>query len=201
MHAANSDSPAKVPGGAHPAEWVDMHGDALFRFAMLRLRDRETAEELVQDTFLAALRGKAAFEERSSERTWLIAILRYKIVDHLRARKVQAGKEKAEPPDPEWFDRKGKWKTPVASWSADPASLAANKEFRKIMDDCLSRLPPALREAFTLRESEGMETSEICKALGVTASNLWTQLHRARMRLRQCLESNWFLGAWRLGRG
>jgi RNA polymerase sigma-70 factor (ECF subfamily) len=180
-----------------PAAWVDLHGDALFRFAMLRVRDRERAEELVQETFLAALRGRAGFEGTSSERTWLIAILRRKIVDHVRRKAVQGTSldmhDRAGTPEA-WFDGKGKWKEPVPEWPSDPASLVTNSEFRRALDECLSKLPPALLEAFALREAEQMESAEVCKVLGITPTNLWTQLHRARMSLRKCLESNWFLG-------
>jgi RNA polymerase sigma-70 factor (ECF subfamily) len=178
-----------------PAAWVDLHGDGLYRYALLRVRDRELAEELVQETFLAALRGRAQFAGRSSERTWLIGILRRKVADHFRS----AGRSGLAPGDDmpdgssqQWFDRNGHWRDPVLRWPGDAARTLEKREFWDVLDGCLSKLSHSLLAAFCLRELEGIESAEICKILNVTASNLWTQLHRARMLLRVCLERNWF---------
>ncbi|MEK6797902.1 MAG: sigma-70 family RNA polymerase sigma factor [Planctomycetota bacterium] len=180
------DNPADLE--AH--EWLARHGDVLFRFALSRVRDRDTAEEIVQETLLAALRARGDFRGASSERTWLVAILRRKVVDHFRRYA-----ESAVDHDPDrvgsFFDRRGHWREPVAQWTDDPPALAQREEFWKVFDDCLSRLSPTMANAFCLREIEQFATDDICKILGLSPSNLWTSLHRARMLLRGCLEANW----------
>ena len=131
----------------------------------------------------------------SSERTWLVAILRRKIVDHFRAagaRRHDQELEGADTGSDPWFNEAGKWKNAVLGWPGDPASLISNHEFRQTLDECLSKLPPALADAFCLREMEELGTEDLCKVLNVSASNLCVRLHRARMLLRQCLEQNWF---------
>lgn len=171
-------------------EWVDRHGDSLLRFALLRVRDRPEAEELVQETFLAALRGREGFRRGSSERTWLVSILRRKIIDAYRARRSVFLNDGGAVE--EFFDDCGKWRTPVRPWFASPETRLEEEEFRRALQACLEGLPSSLARALTLREMEGMETDELCKVLGITPTNLWTQLHRARMLMRRCLEMNWF---------
>jgi len=179
-----------------PGEWLDRHGDALLRYALLRVRSREAAEELVQETFVAALGARADFEGRSSERTWLVGILRRKIVDLFRRRRPDEGSgDQAGAIDrliASRFNQKGHWKSRQGAWSADPAKTLANQEFWAVFDDCMAKLPANLADAFCLRELEALRTDELCKILNVTASNLWVQLHRARALLRNCLDANWF---------
>jgi RNA polymerase sigma-70 factor (ECF subfamily) len=181
-----------------PEQWLERHGDVLFRYALRRVRTPELAEDLVQETLLAALRGAASFEGRAAEQTWLIGILRRKIVDHFR-KAAQTGKVASDAPldDPQQsvqdvFDHRGHWAEKPLSWQGSPTALAENQEFWSAFDGCLGRLPRPLADAFTLREVESMKSQEICKILRITSSNLWTQLHRARLLLRRCLETNWF---------
>lgn len=178
-----------------PANWLDRHGDALFRYAVWRVRNSDLAEELVQETLLAGLRARERFSGRSSERTWLVGILRRKIVDHIRATARERSSEEAGltggvPLDS--FDHRGHWKSTLGKWPSDPAANFEAQEFWAVLDECLSKLPPALADAFALREMERLAAEEVCKILSISASNLWTQLHRARTLLRQCLERNWF---------
>ena len=182
-------------GVADPSEWVDRYGDYLFRYAMLRLRDRSTAEDLVQETFLAALKDRASFSGDSSEATWLVGILKHKIADHFRRQSREVSMRDADPPDPpgdDPFNAAGRWTTGPTDWGGNPADLFRQKEFVEQLTKCLSELSPNHANAFTLREIEGADTEEICKVLNVSETNLWVILHRARMRLRRCLEIHWF---------
>jgi RNA polymerase sigma-70 factor (TIGR02943 family) len=178
-----------------PARWVDEHGDYLFRFALSRLRRREAAEDLVQETFLAALRARERFAGASSERTWLVGILKRKIVDHLRrtGREQPAGDLAAVD---RWadglFDERGHWRKKPGKWPADPSAALEKTEFWSIFSRCLGKLPERLANAFVLREVEELDSHEVCKVLGVSANNLWVMLHRARLGLWRCLEINWF---------
>lgn len=177
-------------GGVHvrPEVWVDAHGDALFRFAMLRLDNRGAAEDVVQECFLAALSMKDGFEGRSSERTWLIGILRRKIVDRLRK---EASAAKTGYVNLEFFDNHGLWKRGPKRWKGDPSAPAQREEFRQTLSDCVGKLPPDIRSTFLLREMDQMSGTEVCDVLGISSANLWQRLHRARLMLVRCLEINW----------
>ena len=184
-----------------PSAWVDQHGDALFRFAMLRVRNVAVAEDLVQDTLLAALEAYAGFAGRASERTWLIGILKHKIIDHFRRLSRESPVSQTEGEEfehGELFRQSGEWVghweqdgAPV-EWHANPAELLEQSEFWEVIRQCLSPLPPRLASAFTLREVDGLSSEEICEVLSISVNNLWVMLHRARMHLRHCIEVNWF---------
>ncbi|MGZ8463420.1 MAG: sigma-70 family RNA polymerase sigma factor [Candidatus Deferrimicrobiaceae bacterium] len=178
-----------------PSEWVDRYGDYLFRYAMLRLRDRSTAEDLVQETFLAALKDRGSFSGNSAESTWLVGILKHKIMDHFRHQAREAPLEAGdlrERPDSSPFDGSGHWASGPTDWGGNPADLYREKKFLDQFTKCLAALSPNHANAFTLREIDGADTGEICKVLNVTETNLWVILHRARMQLRKCLETRWF---------
>lgn len=183
---------AKKATRTDPATWVDRHGDTLYRYALARVHRPDVAEDLVQETLLAGLKSRDSFEGRSSEQTWLIGILKHKLVDHFRARSREA--PSAEPDRDETdtlFDAKGQWRSAPKAWTTPEQSLKA-QEFWAAMTRCLSALPPHLGAAFTLREIEGLKSEEVCKILEISATNLWVRLHRARLRLRQCLEFHLF---------
>ena len=179
----------------NPEEWVEQYGDYLYGFALARVQDPSTAEDIVQETFLAALHSLKNFKGRSSERTWLTGILKHKIVDYYRK------KAKEQPIDDieyhletidEVFYKNGQWKVKPAKWAADPQKFYEERELMKVLHNCLSELTSRLSSAFILREMIGESTEEICKVLNITATNLWVILYRARMNLRRCLEINWF---------
>jgi len=174
---------------------VDAHGDYLYQFAFARVRTPDAAEELVQDTLLAALTARHAFRGQCSERSFLTAILKRKAIDWLRAEVRK--RVRCEPLPDKWVDaqftRAGKWKKKPDEWSsADPGQELNRSEFRKALADCLSKLPNRLRHAFVLRYVDEVATDEIRRAVGVPATNLAVMLHRARLRLWQCLTVNWF---------
>jgi RNA polymerase sigma-70 factor (ECF subfamily) len=180
---------------ADPEVWVDRYGDSLYRYALMRLRAPDLASDVVQETFLEALRGRHSFAGRSSERTWLIGILRHKIVDQLRRSVREAATGNGASPgasEESPFDRRGHWRVAPASWAGDPGREIESREFWEVFGRCLSRLPQGLADAFFLRELDGLDADEVQRALGITPANFWKRLHRARMLLRQCLESGWF---------
>jgi len=185
----------EIPASYDPSEWVDRYGGYLFRYAMLRLRDRSASEDLVQETFLAALKDRGSFSGGSSEATWLVGILKHKIADYYRHQAREAPLEDGdlrELSNPLPFDRSGHWVSGPAEWGGNPADLYREKKFLDQFMQCLSELSPNHANAFTLREIEGEDTKTICKVLNVSETNLWVILHRARMQLRQCLETHWF---------
>ena len=183
------------PAYHDPSEWVDRYGDYLFRYAMLRLRDRSTAEDLVQETFLAGIKDRRSFSGNSSVSTWLVGILKHKIADHFRRQARESPLEDNDLRDPSGsspFDGSGHWISGPANWGGNPADLYREKKFLDQLTKCLAGLSTNHANAFTLREIEGADTEEICKVLNVTETNLWVILHRARMQLRRCLEIHWF---------
>jgi RNA polymerase sigma-70 factor (ECF subfamily) len=181
-----------------PAEWVDRHGDALFRYAMLRLNDPHVAEEIVQECFVAALGARERFAGQSSERTWLIGILKRKLVDHIRRITRESSSQDAdslqssEPAEETFFDKTGHWKSTPARWGGDPRGQMENREFWEVFQKCLGALPSSMAATFLLREVDQADSPEICEAMGLSPTNLWTRLHRARLALRECLEKHWF---------
>lgn len=188
--------PALARDASDPEEWLTRHGDALYRYALMRGRDSALAEDLVQETLLAALRARRDFAGRSAERTWLISILRHKLIDHLRRHAREQILD--EPLDDDevtdaLFDsaENHHWQRPPQDW-ANPSAALEQKQFWLTLSECLEALPPRQAQVFALCEIDGLTGGEACKVLDLSSSNLWVMLHRARLRLRQCLESNWF---------
>lgn len=175
----------------------------LLRFARLQLRDAGAAEDAVQETMVAALAGGHRFESRSSYKTWLISILRNKIIDIIRSQgrerpvsSLQTGEDDDAPLDETLFAADGHWTSQAApSRWADPEASFEQQQFWRIFEACLDHLPAKTARVFMMREFLGFETPEICKETGVTASNCWVLLHRARLALRRCLETEWFADA------
>lgn len=182
--------------GSMPEQWLELYGDVLYRFSISRVRDPDIAEDLVQETLLAALKAKDNYAGRASERTWLIGILKHKIIDHFR----NSARENTEEfddsltnyEDDDFFDRQGSWRINLAAWSKPDKSLE-QEQFMRVLQQCLDRLPPRMAQLFMLRELEGMESEEICKTLSIsTLNNFWVMMSRLRVQLRHCLDLNWF---------
>jgi len=184
----------------NPEHWVQEHGDVLFGFVATRVRDRAIAQDLVQETFLAAIKAKDGFSGRSTERAWLFGILRNKLVDYYRLQSREVALDNWDSTLPEEQGaftatglNKDAWIQGVAPtpWET-PEDNLVSKEFREALKQCLSKLPDKIAQVFSLREIDGVSSDEICKDLGVSPNNLWVMLHRARMGLRRCLEVHWF---------
>ena len=177
-----------------PTIWLEQHGDYLYRYALLRLRDSAAAEDVVQETLLAALKSSHRFAGASSERTWLVGILKHKISDWFR-RRQETTLDNANDDD-EFFDKDGFWKSekrPIA-WNANPELMLQSKDFQRVLTHCLNELPESLARVFILRELNELTTDEICELLDITPGNLWVMLHRARLRLQHLLGLYWFQG-------
>lgn len=193
--AANSTGADRLEPADIIESWVDEHGDYLFRYALPRVRDRHVAEELVQETYLAALKAVESFRGDSNPRTWLVGLLRRKIADHYRKRSREGKVESIDTTDPmidAWFDDKGSWIKRPSRCEMDPAELLQRADFWVVLENCVQALPERQAAAFTLRMMDARESEEVCKVLSITTTNLWVALHRARARLRACLEANWF---------
>ena len=181
---------------SNPNDWVDLYSDDLYCFALKFIPNDDTAQNLLQETFLAALKNRHTFSGKSSEKTWLIGILKNKITDHLRTKYKEVPVSQLidnEKTIEGFFDsQSGHLTQEPKAWEFNPKSLMENKEFWNTFNDCLNHLPEKTNQAFALREIEAMKSTEICKVLGISSTNLWVLLHRARIQLRACLEKNWF---------
>lgn len=194
-------SAAELPSSIDPALWVDEHGDVLFRFAFMRLRDETLAEDMVQETLLSAIQSLQSYGGKSTERTWLTGILKHKIIDHYRKnnRQVQITHEDTDISDVEYFFERpdawnGHWAIPLRPVDPEqsPEEVIERDEFWNVISACLSALPMKVANVFTLREIDGMTSDEICDVLSLSSSNFWVIMHRARMHLRRCVEIKWF---------
>ena len=171
--------------------WVHEHADQLFRVAVARVGDRVTAEDLVQETLMAAWKGRSSFDGRSQLQTWLVAILKRKIVDHFRKQGRLPSLSTDVTGDNDLFDSTGLWKTRIKEIPNPLENSVEQEEFWQILRGCVSDLPGPLAQSFHLREMESKTPSEACEELGITRKNLSVRLHRARLLLRSCLEANW----------
>ncbi|MEZ5447258.1 MAG: sigma-70 family RNA polymerase sigma factor [Gammaproteobacteria bacterium] len=187
-----------------PADTQALHAECarcrttLYRIALLQLRDHHAAEDAVQETLVAAIEGRAGFRGQSSIKTWLLAILRFKIIDSLRARgsgPLSRGVEtEAEPGEFDaLFDGDGNWAEPKSHWRG-PEGDYEEIEFFRVLEACMERLPEATARVFRMREFLELETPEICERARVSAGNARALLYRARMSLRVCLGKSWYEG-------
>ena len=179
------------------AEQLESHRSYLLRFARLQLRNDAWAEDAVSETLLAALAKPQAFAEKSQLKTWLVGILKYKVLDtfRLHAREVSVDMS-GEPSGDDELDRllfkpDGHFAQTPADWG-DPEQDLSSRQFLLVLEMCTERMPPALGRVFLMREWLELPSEEICKELGLSSTNLYVQLHRARLRLRECLELHWF---------
>jgi RNA polymerase sigma-70 factor (ECF subfamily) len=175
-----------------PAIWVDEHGDVLFRYAMMRLRDRAAAEDLVQETLLAAIQGIDGVSNDSTVRAWLLGIMRHKVVDYIRrqVRDRRIWESDRDASTEQDFDERGAWAVAVSDWGS-PEKMLHNAEFWAAFERCFDELPGNLRSTFALREFDGLDTEALASVLSTTKNNLWVMLSRARQRLRNCLQAHW----------
>ncbi|MCO1334351.1 RNA polymerase factor sigma-70 [Microbulbifer sp. OS29] len=182
----------------NPQFLVDLRQQML-RFASLQLQDTQLAEDAVQEALMGALKNFRSFSGRSALKTWVFAILKNKIADTLRQRQrfvdadLLVRGDREEHDHDELFDQTGHWqKDEKPKRWADPESAIYDKHFWRIFEACLSHLPSRQAQIFMMREFIELESHEICAAVEISVSNLNVTLHRARLRLRECLEDNWF---------
>jgi RNA polymerase sigma-70 factor (ECF subfamily) len=175
------------------------HRPVLFRYALLQLRDDELADDAVQEALLAAWQSASAFEGKAGLRTWLIGILKHKIADHWRrcGREIVisdigfSDADESDGDEADFFMSNGQWNGGPSAWN-DPEAALKQQEFWSIYETCQNNLPPKMAQVFMLRELVGLEADEVCRETGLSEANYWVIMHRARLRLRECLEIRWF---------
>lgn len=178
-----------------PEQWLELHGSVLYRYALSRLRDEHKAEEVVQETLLAALQARERFSGDATVRTWMIGILKHKILDQFRreSREVALDDPDGLAEDDDIIERSflgdGHWAMKIADWG-DPEKALENGQFWAVLEFCLERMPERHARLFLMRELQGESTEIICAHFGISAANLWTIFYRARVMLRQCMESH-----------
>lgn len=176
----------------NPDKWIDRYSDYLFNFTLARVNDRETAKDLISETFLSALKAMKDFKGGASERTWLVSILKRKIIDYYR--KTNSQKAKAEVKiNYRDENNEGGW---LEEKVADPADRTAedkmeNNELRLAIFECLGQLNERQAKIFKMKTIDGVDTETICNEFNITPSNLWVIIHRARAIMADCLEKKW----------
>jgi len=186
------DNPSSL---TDPAQWVDLHGDVLYSYAISRLRDSEIAEELVQETFLAALKYRDQFSGKGAQGAWMMGILKRKVIDLHRARtRNPVNFDTGDETLATLFDQDGNWAKSTGSRNSHSMDTIESEEFREVFTMCLGHLSHLQSSAFLLKEVQETSAQEICQQLGITSSNLWVLLHRARLRLAECIRSHWPMG-------
>lgn len=200
MSPENVRKPGVTERKSNPGNEFAQHRPMLLRIALLQLRNRDEAEDVVQETLAAALQGSAGFAGKSSLRTWLVGILKHKIIDQIRRARSRPDRPLALRDDEASLDdfdglfaADGHYSEIPSDWG-NPEAALSQARFHEALQRCLDGLPPNTARAFVMREAMGMDTSEICKELGVSATNCWVLLYRARMSLRACLQQGWFAG-------
>jgi RNA polymerase sigma-70 factor (ECF subfamily) len=177
-----------------PSRWLNDHGNYLFSFALSRINKKDIAEDLVQETLLSAFQAKDKFRGDSSERTWLVSILKRKVIDHFRkqARSPESATDEYSMPFHKGGAKDGQWMMDHAPSSWSEEILQDDGSLMEILQYCISLLSPRMAATFNMKTLEDISTEEICKELGISESNLWVMMHRARLQLRECVDDNWF---------
>lgn len=171
----------------------------LIRYAILQLRDPHLAEDVVQETLVSAIESLDKFSTQSSLRTWLVGILKHKILDMMRKQirepqlEIVNGEDEDDLID-SLFTKNGRWASPPPTWN-EPEQAMENRYFWEVFEQCNQRMSINTSRAFMMREFMDMSTEEICQELSISTTNCWALLHRARLALRECLELNWFSNA------
>lgn len=177
-----------------PNKWISSYADYLFNYTIARVNDSDIAKDLVQETFFSGLKSAKNFEGKSTERTWLISILKRKIIDYYRKINSKKGQAEVKISFYDTGDNEGNWieERVPQSWDKSAEQHIENDELKAQIDLCISNLPEKYAMVFRMKTIQEFETDEICKELDITPSNLWVMIHRARTQLRDCMETNWF---------
>jgi RNA polymerase sigma-70 factor (TIGR02943 family) len=175
-------------------KWIDNYADYLYNYSISRINNSDLAKDLVQDTFFAGLKSAKNFQGKASERTWLVSILKRKIIDHYRKINSKKGQAEVRMSFYEDGENEGSWleERVPQSWDNASEKKIENEELRNQLELCINKLPEKYAMVFRMKTVQEFETEEICKELGITSSNLWVIIHRARTQLRKCMEDNWF---------
>jgi len=178
----------------NPHAWLNEHGDYLYRYAISRLHNEELASDMLQEALLAGWKGRTGFSGQSSVRTWLIGILKHKIIDHIRKQIRERNLMTAVESDPTtpYFDAGGRWHEAPQAWQESPEALCSSSQFQDVLEKCMRKLPTSQQTVFRMREINGEDSDAICKSCDITSTNLHVLLYRARMALRNCLQHHWF---------
>lgn len=177
------------------ASWLEKYGDYLFSYALLKVKDTHCAEDLVQETLLAAITAEQSFANQSSIRTWLTGILKHKIIDSFRRQnKETLINDLIDQDDPDnldqFFKPNGQWINKPTSFT-NPESVIQQNQFFTVFQQCVAGLKPRQAEVFVAKEILGMSNQEICKELHLSPTNVWVLMHRARLSLSHCLKNHW----------
>ncbi|WP_274473831.1 sigma-70 family RNA polymerase sigma factor [Mangrovimonas aestuarii] len=178
----------------NPKKWVNRYADYLFNYTITRVNDRIVAQDLVQETFLAGLKSMKNFKGQASERTWLVSILKRKIIDHYRRINSKKGQAEVRINYRSYEDEEGDW---LEEQVADERYRNIEEEFENselgdAIYECIDKLPEKQAQVFMMKTIQGLDTDTICNELKITPSNLWVIIHRARTALANCLKDNWF---------
>ena len=178
----------------NPNKWIDNYADYLYNYSISRVNNSDLAKDLVQETFFAGLKSAKNFLGKASERTWLVSILKRKIIDHYRKINSRKGQAEVRMNFYDDGDNEGNWleERVPQSWDNASEKKIENDELRNQLEVCINKLPEKYAMVFRMKTVQEFETEEICKELDITSSNLWVIIHRARTQLRKCMEDNWF---------
>jgi len=176
-------------------QWVNDYSDMLFAYAHQRVKDRDAAKDIVQETFLAAWRNVDNYKGEASEKNWLFVILKHKLIDHYRKQSSHATEalQSTAGNDNLHFDEAQHWRQGAypSAWQNTPEQSLISKAFQEVLAACTAKLKAIQNTVFTMKYLDGMESEEICKVLELSSSNYWVLVHRAKLQLRACLERNW----------
>jgi RNA polymerase sigma-70 factor (TIGR02943 family) len=175
-----------------PDNWVSNYADALYAYSISRVNDVQAAEDIVQNTFLSAWKARDTYNGTASEKNWLYAILKNKIIDHFRKQSSGIVSLRSKEEDI-YFDTAEHWtsETEPKDWGVNTQQPLETKEFYSFLDQCKQKLKEIQQSVFVMKYMEDLDSEEICKALDITPSNYWVLIHRAKLHLRKCLEKNW----------
>lgn len=177
----------------NPNRWIELYSDYLFNYTISRVNDREIAKDIIQDTFFAGLKSMKNFKGEASERTWLISILKRKIIDYYRKINSKKGQTEVrmtyntDENEGDWLEERVEDENYL-----NAQDILENTELGDAIYDCMSKLPKRQATVFKMKTILNYETETICNELNITASNLWVIIHRARLALAECMEKHWF---------
>ncbi len=175
-------------------KWVNDYTEDMLSWALFKVSDSELAKDLVQDTFLVAAEKISTFKGKSSPKTWLFSILNFKIIDHYRAKKKMPFAFDGDEVISMFFNENGEWKKNKAphEWQIDDTHLLDDKEFNEVLKLCMDLLPEKWNSCVKLKYILGKSGKQICEQMDISKNNYWQMIHRAKLSLRECIESKWY---------